>query len=62
MELQSQGTRMLARPDIAKTINLAKTPVSQLEKQFEKTDRLVARNKMAQDQAKNPKIQSSNCT
>lgn len=59
IELQSQGTRMFARPDIAKTINLSKTQVSQLEKQFDKTDRLVASNKVAQDQAKLSEIQSA---
>ena len=54
IELQSQGTRIFARPDVAKSVNLTKTQVTKLTDLYTTTDQVAK--KLQGAKANDPKL------
>jgi len=54
IELQSQGTRIFARPDVAKVVNLTKTQTSMLNDLYAATDRVAK--KLQGDKSQDKKL------
>jgi len=52
IELQSQGTRIFARPDVAKVVSLTKTQTSKLNDLYAETDRVAKKRQGAKAQDK----------